>query len=74
MIWHTVNQAADVMGLTPRTIRKWIADGDLPVKASPIIPGVRFIDDADLRNAEAAIAERRGGATRFTRIGAGQQG
>ena len=74
MIWHTIDQAADVMGLTPRTIRKWIAAGDLPVKSSPILPGIIFVDDADLKTTEATIAARRGGVTRFTRIPAGQRG
>ena len=68
MIWHTIDQAADVMGLTPRTIRKWIAAGDLPVKSSPILPGIIYIDDADLKATEAAVAARRGGATKFTHI------
>ena len=64
-IWHTIPQAADVMGLSIRTIRKWIADGDLPVKAHPLVPGAVFVDDRDLLKASATVAARRGGTGRF---------
>ena len=73
MIWHTIEQAAQVMGLTPKTIRRWISEGDLPVKTHPIVPGVLFIDDYDLRSTEAAIHDRRGGRTRYG-VAAGHSG
>ena len=64
-IWHTIPQAAVVMSVTERTIRKWITDGDLPVKAHPLVPGVRFVDDADLLTASIRVGDRRGGSGRF---------
>lgn len=76
MIWHTIDQAADVMGVTARTVRKWIANGDLPVKAHQLVPGVVFVDDGDLREAEAKVHARRTTGTSFGRSGepAGQCG
>jgi hypothetical protein len=59
MIWHTIEQAAEVMGLTPATIRRWIASGDLPVKAHPVVPGAQFVDDGDLLAAELAVHHRK---------------
>lgn len=66
MIWHTVPQAAEAAGVTERTIRRWISAGWLPVKEHPLVPGVRFVDDADLRRASGLAASNRGGKGRFT--------
>ena len=68
MIWHTIPQAAETMGVTERTVKSWIRDGLLPVKRHDLVPGAAFVDDADLRRAEAAAHARKGGTTRFTRI------
>ena len=64
-IWHTIPQAAEVMSVKERTIRKWIKDGHLPVKSHPLIPGVRYVDDADLLAASIKVGDRRGGSGRF---------
>lgn len=64
MIWHTIAQAAERVHREERTIRTWVRNGDLPVKAHPLVPGVVFVDEGDLLDTERAI-RRRARATRF---------
>jgi len=50
LIWHTVDQAAERVGVQPRTIKAWIRSHDLSTITHPVAPGVLFIaDDALLK-------------------------
>lgn len=45
MIWHTIDQAAQRVGLQPRTIRIWIKKGDLATIRHDMVPGALFVAD-----------------------------
>jgi uncharacterized protein YjcR len=45
LIWHTVDQAAERVGVQPRTIKAWIRSRDLPTITHPVVPGVLFVAD-----------------------------
>jgi excisionase family DNA binding protein len=44
--YHAIKTVADALDVSPRTIRRWIADGDLTVHR---VNGVVRIAEADLR-------------------------
>lgn len=59
MIWYTVTQAADRLGVQPRTIRIWIKTG-MPVIRHDVVPGTLFIAE-DVLLATYQAKRARGG-------------
>ena len=54
----TVKQAAIIKGVTPYTVRRWIAQGKLPAGREPIIGWAWMILRADLDKVEPGRAGR----------------
>ncbi len=60
MIWHTVSQAAERVGLQPRTIRIWIRQGALQAYRHDVVPGVVFVAEDALLECYRAKRARGG--------------
>ena len=54
----TVKQAAIIKGVTPYTVRRWIAQGKLPAEREPLIGWAWVIKRADLDKIEPGQAGR----------------
>lgn len=66
-IWHTLTQAAHMIGRSETTLRRWISNGDLTAHTHDLVPGVTLIEEDDLLHAEAAVRARAGASTRYRR-------
>jgi hypothetical protein len=66
-VWYPLAHAAQAIGRSTATIKRWIAAGDLHAHRHDSIPGVVLIEQTDLWEAEAAVSARAGASTRFRR-------